>query len=688
MRYRLIDIGTIFRESSEESEVLEDLDPRAIVLAWGQETGQEVDTPEEADGFVFVKRREIKGWVLQDLLGEVQRREIEPADSVVACIAAQTDLNELEETAPWFVAADFLIARALFETRLSNTVPQASGQDSAGPLVVSREEWDAFMKGCPLAAEFTANGWNSPIEQIWAAAYRMRRDAEAISLIKRQAGVGTDDEPFLPNLRDLFHAYLTNSPKAAVAIMDARAKADQAGQAGKKAGDRPIAEVLDEALTKAEVDAILDGLPALAKTRAKPVSFGTRAAPVSLIAAVAQTASALSDLLDQASKLISKHAPDALVATGPAPRDDPAPGPQPGVEPAVEDPGEPAATGPAGGPLGILIAAHESGKAGYNAFNRGRAGKTPGNIDFSSMTLRQVIAKQALPKQDPNRLFAVGKYQIIPKTMLETVQALRVSPDQKFTPELQEFLFRVYLIGRKRPAIRKYVAGAGGNADLRAAQLALAQEFASVACPGTGRSFYDKSGGNAASISAAEVAKALAEERQGFGDFQKKGKPPDEAWMALCGIPGSGVPASLSSAGGSKPATGPSRAAAAGKSGLNIAKAVQHLRANALQNSSGRCARFVRLALAAGGVNIDPHPLNAREYKPFLLRFKFTETPEDDFEPQAGDIVVIQPCVGGNSAGHIAMYSGTEWISDFKQRGIWPGQRYRDQKPPRALFRP
>src|SRR3954464_15357338 len=137
--------------------------------------------------------------------------------------------------------------------------------------------------------------------------------------------------------------------------------------------------------------------------------------------------------------------------------------------------------------------------------------------------------------------------------------------------------------------------------------------------------------------------------------------------MALCGIPNSGVPTPPSPASGRpKPSTGPVGAAATGKSKLDIEKAILHLRSNAQPNSIGRCARFVRLALAAGGVKIDPPPRVAKEYGPLLRKFKFTEVPEEDYEPKAGDIVVIQPCVGGNPAGHIAMYSGTEWISDFK----------------------
>jgi hypothetical protein len=723
MKFKLLDFATIFREPSETSEALDDLDPEDTVRSWGRQTGAEVDAPEEVDGLVFVSRRDVRGWVPVHLLGAFERPKIEAADFVVACMEAEADLNGLDETAPWFAAADFIIARALFETELSNTVAHASGQDRAGPLLVSRDEWARFLKECPLGSEFTTTGWNDPIDQIRAAAYRMRCDAEAISRIKRGAGIGTDDEPFLPTLLDLFHAYLTNSPKAAVAIMDARADADQAGQAGEDEAKRPIAEVLDRVLAKAEVDELLASMEALATTRLKPVRFGTRLKPVALSVAVAATQDALAARIEQASGLIQTHAPDAAPAAGPSPREDeaashaaqpggapgmapgpapvqPPPGPQPGgAASAGQAPGPtqpaggqaaaaPLAAGPAGGPLGHLIAAHESGKAGYNAFNRGRAEPTPAKVDFSQMTLRQVMEKQALPPRHPDRCFAVGKYQIIPTTMVEAVRALRLGGDQKFTPALQERLFRNYLIGRKRPKVRDYVAGTGGGADLRAAQLALAQEFASIASPFTNRSFFAGSGGNAASISTADVTGAIAAEREAYRALVRSGKKPDDAWDALSGPLGGSIAAAPAATTAPKPPLAAGHPAAGAGSGLDIDKAVHHLRDKAESHSTSRCAKYVRLALAAGGIDVEPHPGVAKEYGSVLRKFKFTEVPQQHYDPEPGDIVVIQPCDGGNSAGHIQMYSGAEWISDFRQRDEWPGPRYRTQKPPRAIFRP
>ena len=63
------------------------------------------------------------------------------------------------------------------------------------------------------------------------------------------------------------------------------------------------------------------------------------------------------------------------------------------------------------GPLGGLIAKAESGKDGYNAFNRGTAnGKiipAGGKLDLTKMSIKEIMAKQALPPGSPDRLFAL-----------------------------------------------------------------------------------------------------------------------------------------------------------------------------------------------------------------------------------------------------------------------------------------
>jgi peptidoglycan hydrolase-like protein with peptidoglycan-binding domain len=208
----------------------------------------------------------------------------------------------------------------------------------------------------------------------------------------------------------------------------------------------------------------------------------------------------------------------------------------------TEQPKPAAQTNPYGygpdNPLGRLIG---SGEGGYNSFNRGVAGDARGaQIDFSQMTVGEVMRRQDLPRGNPDRLFAVGKYQFTPDTLEETVKALGIDRNAKFTPQLQEKMFADYLIDEKRPAVKAYITGkTGGATGLDNAQHALAQEFASVGTPRKGgRGVYDgDSGGNLASISPAQTERVLNQMREQYQKNVQAGMNPDAAYRALSGDP-------------------------------------------------------------------------------------------------------------------------------------------------------
>ncbi len=42
----------------------------------------------------------------------------------------------------------------------------------------------------------------------------------------------------------------------------------------------------------------------------------------------------------------------------------------------------------------------------------------------------------------------------------------------------------------------------------------------------------------------------------------------------------------------------------------------------------------------------------------------------------AGDIAVFQSYPGGSIHGHIQMYNGSQWVSDFKQSKFWANNGY------------
>ena len=118
--------------------VIDTLTPTQVVKDAGQIDGQ--FTKIDADGTI--------GWVLTADLKPVDatvRPKLDELFFVQDCIVVERSMNNRPQTAPWFVAADFLIARAIIETNLTNALPKTAGSDAAGPLQVSSEEWKSFL---------------------------------------------------------------------------------------------------------------------------------------------------------------------------------------------------------------------------------------------------------------------------------------------------------------------------------------------------------------------------------------------------------------------------------------------------------------------------------------------------------------------------------------------------------------
>ena len=168
---------------------------------------------------------------------------------------------------------------------------------------------------------------------------------------------------------------------------------------------------------------------------------------------------------------------------------------------------------------GDLFDVIASGEGGYESVNRGTAGDTPGGAEsvtgkkLADMTVGEVMELQAQEK-----LFAVGKYQIIPKTMRGFVRTMNISLDDKFDASTQE-KFKKYVTDFKRPIVGRYLRGETDNRTEAAQELA--REFASIglaydeAGRVRGESRYSGTAGNAASISPAEIEAALDRGRAG-----------------------------------------------------------------------------------------------------------------------------------------------------------------------------
>lgn len=123
----------------------------------------------------------------------------------------------------------------------------------------------------------------------------------------------------------------------------------------------------------------------------------------------------------------------------------------------------------------------------------------------------------------------------------------------------------------------------------------------------------------------------------------------------------------------------------------NLGAAIQHLNEKAyphyIKEKCGRCARAVRLAIEAGGINTEDHPISAKDYARYLTNWGFEQVSPKSYQAIPGDIRVIQPYPGGSPHGHIDMYNGSRWVSDFIENGFWPGLGYRTHQPSYTIFR-
>jgi uncharacterized protein (TIGR02594 family) len=196
-----------------DAQVFSVFGPGKVLLA----TGKKFDSDPANVWFnVVVPPGQGDGWLQGSNVDEVpdpERPEINPEDFVRQCILVERSFNVIPENAPWLVSADFLIARAQIETKLKN-LGAASGSDAVGPLRVSSAEWSDFLtNGKPLSDGYGPRDFDYPMLQVYAAGYRMRADAKAMSEQSPTQG----NDPFIPSYLNLFHAYLADV-KAALAI--------------------------------------------------------------------------------------------------------------------------------------------------------------------------------------------------------------------------------------------------------------------------------------------------------------------------------------------------------------------------------------------------------------------------------------------------------------------------------------
>ncbi len=131
----------------------------------------------------------------------------------------------------------------------------------------------------------------------------------------------------------------------------------------------------------------------------------------------------------------------------------------------------------------------------------------------------------------------------------------------------------------------------------------------------------------------------------------------------------------------------------------DVDKAVKHLQDNAAPPYGvGKCATYVRQAIEAGGLTVSRTGSgSAKDYGPRLVQAGFVVQPGTGTPYVKGDVALIDgfsknPAKGianDYPHGHLAMYDGSQWISDFKQTGTspYPGSNYVKAAPKIVIYR-
>ena len=136
---------------------------------------------------------------------------------------------------------------------------------------------------------------------------------------------------------------------------------------------------------------------------------------------------------------------------------------------------------------------------------------------------------------------------------------------------------------------------------------------------------------------------------------------------------------------------------------FDIEAAVQHARTNAASKSTKYCARYTANAIDAGlSAKSDvERPRHAYQFGAYLEANGFVAIPAPETFLK-GDVVIIDKFASWsgphkdakkaftmltNPSGHMAIYDGTQWISDFKQRELYPGPDYRYVRPNFTIYR-
>ena len=148
---------------------------------------------------------------------------------------------------------------------------------------------------------------------------------------------------------------------------------------------------------------------------------------------------------------------------------------------------------------------------GLNSWVAGKGKKYPSlNRPLTSYTVGQIKKMQAASRSGNGQLWATGRYQIIPSTLIYLQKVTGISDLALYNKITQDRLANALI--KSKPALYNYLEGKveDTTANLNAAALAVAQIWSSVGMPGSNRSYY----GENATTDTLEVQKILKQYRK------------------------------------------------------------------------------------------------------------------------------------------------------------------------------
>ena len=99
---------------------------------------------------------------------------------------------------------------------------------------------------------------------------------------------------------------------------------------------------------------------------------------------------------------------------------------------------------------------------------------------------------------------------------------------------------------------------------------------------------------------------------------------------------------------------------------LDVRKFTQKLHSMSSATSTKKCARSIRIALQSAGARIVNHPVAAADWGNTLQTIGYKKINPSFNNPKEGDIYIIHR-TQKHVYGHIAAYTGRQWVSDFRQ---------------------